>query len=146
MASVHADLDALREFHAALVRFRYAQRDMIDRGENKIAEVRASLAEKASRWRSDLGRRQAELDDCRYRAVHATTDDNLVDCSGLAQAVAEASERLEHVRGWQQRVEEEAGAFRGVAGRYRDLLDHDLPRAEAHLLELIAKLETARRV
>lgn len=146
VSSVNADIDALREFHAALVRFRYAQRDMIDRGDHRVAAVRASLAEKAGRWRADLGQRQAELDDCRYRAVRATTDDNLVDCSDLARAVALAEERVEHISQWQQRVEEQAGAYRGVAGPYRELLDHDLPRAEAQLLELIAKLEAARRV
>jgi hypothetical protein len=142
VTSVNADVDALREFHAALVRFRYAQRDMISQGDDKIARVRESLAEKFSRWRFVLEHRQAELDACQSGAA----DDNVVDCSGFAQAVAEATERLEHVRHWQQRVDEQAGVFRGVAGRFRNTLDHDLPRAEAHLLALIANLEAVRGV
>jgi hypothetical protein len=58
--------------------------------------------------------------------------------------VREAQERLDQIRRWQQRVEEEAGAFRGTADRFRDLLDVDLPRTENHLLAIITGLEAAR--
>jgi phage shock protein A len=146
VTSVDADIDALREFHAALVRFRYAQRDGMDRDGDRIEAGLASLAEKASHWRLALDRCRAELDDCQERATRAVTEDNLVDCSGCAAAVAEAEQRLEEIRRWQLRVEEEASVFRGTASRFRELLENDVPRSEAHLTALIASLVAARGV
>jgi len=58
--------------------------------------------------------------------------------------VREAQERLDHIRRWQQRVEDEASTFRGTSGRFRDVLELDLPRTENHLLAIITGLETAR--
>lgn len=146
MTSVDADIDALREFHAALVRFRYAQRDEMDRDGDRIEAALASLAEKASQRRLALEQSRAELADCQDRAARAVTEDLLVDCSDCAAAVAGAEQRLEEIRRWQSRVEEEASMFRGTAGRFRELLDNDLPRSEAHLSALIASLVAARGV
>ena len=56
----------------------------------------------------------------------------------------EACTRRTCVWHWQQRVEEESSAYHGGAGRFRDLLDIDLPRAEDQLLTLIASLEACR--
>ena len=55
-------------------------------------------------------------------------------------------ERLERVRRWQQRVDQEVSEFGGATGRFRILLQDDLPRAESHLLAIIASLRAARRV
>ena len=149
MSKVHAVIDALREFHAALVRFRYGQQGAVDRDGDRIETARAELAEKAERWRAELDRSRAEDEDCRQRAADSTgsdagTDDNLVDCSRLAQAVADAEEHIERIRRWQLRIDEEASIFHDVRGRFRDRLDYDLPRAEAHLTALISRLEAAR--
>ena len=65
---------------------------------------------------------------------------------GYERAVAEAQERLERVRRWQQRVEQAASVFYGAAMGFRDLLENDLPRTEDHLLDMITSLEAARRV
>jgi hypothetical protein len=59
--------------------------------------------------------------------------------------VEQAREWLEHIRRWQQRVDEADGEFRGTAGAFADLLQNDVPRAESLLLALIADLEAARR-
>ena len=134
MTRVNADIDALKDFHAALVRYRYGQRGAVDRDGDRIEAARAALAEKADRWRAELDRCRAEYEDCRQR------DD---DCSRLAQAVAEAEQRLERIRIWQSRVDEEAIVFHDVRGRFRDLLDYDLPRSESHLTTLITRLEAA---
>jgi hypothetical protein len=101
---VDADIDALREFHAALVRFRYSQRDVLDRAGLAIDTALATLSART----------------------------------------AETDIELEGIRRWQQRVEEESSAYHGGAGRFRDLLDIDLPRAEDQLLTLIASLEACR--
>jgi len=146
MADIHADIDALKGFHDALTRFRYAQRDIADRGDEEIEVTRASLEAKASRWQSRLEQRQAELDACRSRAAQAAAEGYWVDCSPYAWAVQEAEERLEHIRRWQQRVDEEASAFRATASRFRNLLETDVPRTEGHLLAIIKGLEAARRV
>ena len=65
---VHADIDALKGFHEALVRFRYAQRAVAERGDDEIEMTRASLAAKASHWQAQLEQRQADLDACRARS------------------------------------------------------------------------------
>jgi IS5 family transposase len=69
-----------------------------------------------------------------------------VDCSGYAAAVTEAAQRLEQIRRWQQRVDEEASMFHSTMSRFRNVLDNDLPRTEAHLLAIVASLEAARGV
>ena len=141
MTKIHADIDALKGFHEALVRFRYAQRGVAERGRDEIEMTRASLADKASHWQARLEQHQAELDAC--RAVGGL---EAVDCSAYARAVEQSGERLEYIRRWQQRDDEEAGEFGGTASGFLDLLEVDLPRAESHLLGIIASLEAARRV
>ena len=141
MTKVHADIDALKEFYEALVRFRYAQRGVAERGRDEIEVSRASLAAKASRWQARLEQCQAELDACR-----AGGGEEAADCSAYVRAVEQAGERLEHIRRWQQRVDTEASEFGGTASAYLDLLEVDLPRAESRLLAIITSLEAARRV
>jgi hypothetical protein len=118
VTSVHADIDALKGLHEALVRYRLAQREVAGRGDDAITVARASLEAKASRCRAEL-----EHDE-----------------------TGQSGERLEQIRRWQQRIDAEASEFQGLAGRFRDLLENDLPRTEQHLLAIIAILEAARRV
>ncbi len=146
MADIDADIGALKEFRDALARYRYAQRDVADRGDNEVEATRASLEGKASRWRTRLEQRLAQLDACLYQAAQAQAQGYHVDCSAHAAAVREAEDRLGHVRRWQQRVEQEASAFQATAGRFRNLLDKDIRRTDSHLLGIINGLEAARRV
>lgn len=146
MTKIHADIDALKGLHEALARFRYAQRDVADRGDHEIAATRASLEAKAARWQARLEQAQHDLDACEYRAAHAAQDGHYVDCSGFARAVSEAQERLDHIRDWQGRVEDEASAFSGPAGRFRNLLEGELPRTQDHVQAVVKALEAARRV
>ncbi len=145
VADIHADIDALRELADALARYRHAQREVVERGDHEIEAARASLEEKAGRWRYQLGRRQADLAACQQAAARDAGGPP-PDCSAEARAVREAQERLDHIRRWQQRVDEEAGSFRGTASRFRDLLDLDLPRAENHLRAVIGGLEASRGI
>ena len=144
MTAIHADIDALTELRAALTRFRYAQREVTDRGGHAIEATRASLEAKASLWRARLEQGRAELAACRDRA--AAEQDAPVDCSGYARAVSEAGERLELIRLWQQRIGQQAVEFAGADGRFQNLLETDLPRAEEQLAGVIASLQAARRV
>ncbi len=91
-----------------------------------------------------LARREADLAACQRAAVAGAAAGRPADCSAEAMAVREAQERLDYVRRRQQRVEEEAGTFRGTADRFRELLDLDLPRTENHLLAIISGLQAAR--
>ena len=142
MSSIHADIDALKGLHEAMVRFRYAQRAVTERGGDEIELTRASLAAKASHWQARLEQDRAELEACRASVGQEAAP----DCSAYARAVEQTGERLEHIRRWQQRVEVEADEFRGTAGVFGDLLDSGLPRAETQLLALITSLEATRRV
>ena len=145
MTGIHADIDALKGLRDALVRYRHAQRDVTARGDDRLTATRASLEAKASRLRAQLELGQAEYTACQDRAAQADPDDP-VDCSGYAREVQQNSERLEQIRLWQQRIDVEAGEFSGIAGRFADLLENDLPRMEEHLVAIIASLEAARRV
>jgi len=145
VADIHADIDALRELADALARFRHAQREVVERGDYEINATRASLEAKAGRWRHLLGRRQADLAACEQGAARDAAGPP-PDCSAEARAVREAQERLDHIRRWQQRVDDEADSFRGNASRFRDVLDLDLPRTENHLRAVIAGLEASRRI
>jgi hypothetical protein len=138
---VHADIDALNGFREALVRFRHAQRGVAERADDAIEMTRASLADKASHWQARLEQDRAALEAC--RASGAT--DEAADCSAYERAVQLTAERLEQVRRWQQRVDQDASEFRGTAGAFRDLLEVDLPRAEGRLAASITSLEAARR-
>lgn len=148
MSKIHADIDALKALHEAMVRFRQGMQQVADRGNDQIELARASLATRAGLLRSRLEQCQAELDACRSRAAERSAEDNPypVDCSRYAQAVTEVTERLERIRLWQQRIDQEASEFQGTSGRFRDLLETDVPRTEGHLLGLIASLRAARRV
>ena len=160
-SSIHADADALKGLHEALVRYRHAQREVARRGDEEITVVRASLEAKAGRWRVQLEQSRAELAACQERAAQAAADGPAangwaaagpaadgtpVECSGYARAVEQCEERLEQIRRWQQRIDAEASEFQGTASRFGDLLENDLPRTEEHLLALIRSLEAARRV
>ncbi len=146
MADIHADIEALGEFAGALTRYRHAQREVADRGDYQVAATRAALDERASRWRSLLARRQADLADCQRAAAEDAEDGAHAGCHAEAAAVREAEERLESIRRWQQRVEDGASAFQGPSSRFRHVLDVDLPRTEQHLLALVDGLEAARGV
>jgi hypothetical protein len=140
---VHADIDALNGFREALVRFRHAQRGVAERADDAIEMTRASLAAKAGHWQAQLEQDQAALQACRAAGA---SEDGTADCSAYERAVQVTGERLEHVRRWQQRVDQDASEFRGTAGGFRDLLEVDLPRAEGRLAASITSLEAARRV
>jgi len=146
VTGIHADIDALKGLHGALVRYRHAQRDVTARGEDQVRATRASLEEKASQLRAQLELSQGEYAGCRERAAQAGPDDLPVDCSGYARAVEQATERIEQIQLWQQRIDAEASEFSGVAGRFAALLADDLPRMEEHLAAMIASLEAARRI
>jgi hypothetical protein len=144
VTAIHADIDALTELRAALTRFRYAEREVTERGADAIEATRATLEAKASLWRARLEQGRAELAACRDRA--AAEQDVPVDCSGYARAVSEAGERLEHIRLWQQRIDEQVIEFGAASSRFKNLLETDLPRAEEQLAGIIASLQAARRV
>jgi hypothetical protein len=164
--TVHADIDALKGLREALIRFRYAQRGVTERADDAIEVIRASLEAKASRWQARLEQDRAALEACRAAAQQsaaqqsapeqspagqspagqsAAGEDGAADCSAYARAVEQTAERLEHIRRWQQRVDQDASEFRGTASGFRDLLEVDLPRTEDQLLASIARLEAARR-
>jgi hypothetical protein len=149
LTAIHADIDALKGLHGALVTYRHAQRDVTARGEDQLKVTRASLEARASRCRAQLELSRAEFGACQDRAARVAADDTAgrtVDCSGYARAVEQSAERLEHIQRWQLRIDAEASEFQAIAGRFADLLENELPRLEEHLTAIIASLEAARRV
>lgn len=163
MTDVHADIRALKGLRDALARYRLEQQDAAARGNQEIEKTRASLEAKARRWQARLEQRRAALARCHQaQAAAAARGGPPVpglpgfsrgalgygygpDCSGLTRDVEEAEERLEHVRDWQRRVDQEADAFRGIASRFQHLIDYDVPRAEGRMRDIITGLEAIRR-
>jgi hypothetical protein len=155
VTKIHADIEALRGLRETLARFRYDQRDARYRGEGEIEVTRGELEARASSALAWLERCRVELDACREASASSggsgasassASSASSDDCLGYERAVAEAQERLERVRRWQQRVEQAASVFYGAAIGFRDLLENDLPRTEEQLLDMITSLEAARRV
>lgn len=161
MTDIHADIGALKNLQDALARYRLEQRDAAARGDQEIEKTRASLEAKTRRWQARLEQRRAALARChRAQAAAAAGGRPPVpglpgfggggpgygpDCSGLAREVAEAEERLKHVRSWQRRVNQEADAFRRTASRFQHLIDYEVPRAEGRVRDIITGLEAIRR-
>ena len=74
VTGIHADIDALKGLHGALVTYRHAQRDVIARGEDQLTVTRASLEAKACRCGAQLELGQAEYAACQDRAAQADPD------------------------------------------------------------------------
>jgi hypothetical protein len=108
VSEIHADIDALTEFHAALTRFRSAQLEIVERVNAEIEVTRARLE--------------------------------------AAARLSDSEEETELARLSVYRIEAQASEFRVAAGRFRDLLEADVPRAEHELLGAIASLTRARGV
>ena len=115
-----------------MARFRLAGRSVADRSNDQIAVTRASLEAEASRCRSSLEQGYADLGACRQRAAESAAAGN--DPVGVAPdrpgAVSEAEERLERIRRWQYRIDQEASEFLGIASRFRALLEDEACRAQ----------------
>lgn len=146
MTRVDADIEAMVGLHQALVRYRHAQREVAASAQDRVRAARASLEAAAARWQARLELSQAELSACRDRAAADGHADGSADCSGYARAAAQSSERLEQIRLWQQRVEQQASEFQAAASRFGGLLETGLPEAEEHLAAVIARLEAVRGV
>jgi chromosome segregation ATPase len=147
VADIDADIGALREYREALVRYRQAQRDAVSQARREIEKTRASLEAKVRRWEARKAEQEAGLRRCRQAAAAARAAGGYApDCSSFARGIEEAIKRLDHIRSWQRKVEDEASAFRTTANRYQHLIDYEVPRAESRLLAIIGRLEAARSI
>jgi alanyl-tRNA synthetase len=141
---VDADIDALVGLRSAVLRFREQQRQVLSSAAREVETTRAALERKAERWSRELAQRRRELDRCRSDAAAAAERGGWVDCTSLAWAVTEAEERLENVRSWQRRVEQEVAAHAGDRRRFDECVEIDVPKAGVHLNNLILALRRAR--
>lgn len=123
MTRVDADIAALKELHTALSRYAHAQREILARAGEQAQDALAALDERASRCRDEL--RDAELDD-------------------RGGSGRDAAERYERARRWLHRVDEQFSVYLAAAERFRLLMEEGVPRAQATLAELIARLEATR--
>ena len=67
MSRIHADVDALIQFHGALIRFRAAQLDIAERVDAEIALARASLEDHERIYRFDASASEFRLAVGRFR-------------------------------------------------------------------------------
>lgn len=76
MSAIHADIDALIQFHGALIRFRSAQLDIAERVDAEIELARASLSledqSPEERYRFDASASEFRLAADRFRDLLGT--------------------------------------------------------------------------
>lgn len=141
MTHVYADVEALKALRAALPHFARRQYEAIEQAEAEIVRTQERL--KAAEWeaRSELEQARAALENCYLQAMLAAQQGYSVDCSGYEYALRRAEERLIRILEWQNRVRQEAEAFRSVAYAYRDHLADMISGATAYLDRRITALE-----
>jgi chromosome segregation ATPase len=144
MTGVRADIGALREMRAALDRFQYEQRNLLDAATHEIEVTRASLERTAENWRLRKEQLEREIHECDVRAAAAAEHGGYIDCSPLHRAHAEAVERLTNVGHWRMRVEDEVAVFSVRRSQFHECLEIDVRHAIAHLDEVIKALAAVR--
>lgn len=141
MTHVYADVEALKALRAALPDFARRQYEAMEQAEAEIARTQARLEEAERAARYEVERARAELEACFYRAMLAAQQGGSVDCSGYEYALRWAEERLTRILVWQNRVRQEAAAFRTIARAFQDRLANTIAGATAYLDRRITALE-----
>lgn len=141
MTQVHADVEALKALRGALPDFARRQYEAIEEAEAEIARTQQRLEAVEQEARYQVEQARAALENCYIQAMLAAQQGYSVDCSGYEYALRQAEERLIRILEWQNRVRQEAEAFRNVAYAYRDYLANAIAQATAYLDRRITALE-----
>lgn len=141
MTRVYADVEALKTLRAALPDFARRQYEAIEQAEAEIARTQQRLETAEQEARYEVEQASAALQACYYQAMLAAQQGGSVDCSGYEYALRQAEERLIRILEWQNRVRQEAEAFRAVARAYQDHLADAIAQATAYLDRRITALE-----
>lgn len=141
MTVIHAEAEALKALRASLPTFARRQHEAVEQAEAEIARTQARLEAAELEARYEIEEARAALQACYTRALLAARQGQSVDCSGYEYALRQAEERLARILVWQQRVRQEAEAFRVVARAYLDRLADAVVGATAYLDRRITALE-----
>lgn len=141
MTRVHADVEALKSLRATLPDFARRQYEAVEQAEAEIARTQQRLETAEQEARYEVEQARAALEACYYQAMMAAQQGGYVDCSGYEYALRRAEERLIRILEWQNRVRQEAEAFRTAARAYQDHLANAIAQATAYLDRRITALE-----
>jgi hypothetical protein len=147
------DLEVLRHFRVALLKFAQAAEQSLASSDSQIASTHAWLeGEQASYWQGQLRKRAEAVAQARetlrqkklYKDATGRPPSAAEEEKALAQCVAAASEaqyKLEAVRKWVPKLERAADLYRGGVARLRTVVSGEIPRAVALLDRLAVTLE-----
>ena len=141
MTRVDTEVEALKALRGALPDFARRQYEAIEMAEQEIFRTQQLLEEAEARARLRVEEARSALEACFFQAMLAAQRGESVDCSSYEYALRQAEEHLVRILEWQNRVRQEAEAFRAVAHTYRDMLASLLPQATGYLDRRITALE-----
>lgn len=139
-------IEALSDFKTYLMRFLIEAWYELRSADRKITQTDDWLQERLNYWRHKVEQYEQEVWEAKKDLRYCKEDEDN-DCSAEEEALDEARERLNHakeeltiVRGWKQRIDEVSAEYHIQAERLKQLLNIEMPRADAFLGRAIEDL------
>ena len=142
-------IDALESFRSSLIVFAHTAHQHLDGVGDEVRRTRNWLqSDQRTHWQGELRRRARGLELAEqelFSAKLSALRDNLTGPQNAVRkaktAVAEAEEKLGAVKAWTRNFDHAADPMLKRLEGLRQVLDHDLPKAIAYLLQAQKTLE-----
>jgi hypothetical protein len=140
--------DAIESFRAALIVYLSKVRPLLEDACDEVIRTRQWLQQdRRVHWENQLRRRTRELENAQ-QALYSARLANLRDETTAEQtallrakrAVAEAEEKLKLVKRWTMEFDQRAGPLVKQLEQLRTMLSNDMPKAAAHLSQVLKTL------
>jgi hypothetical protein len=146
--------DAIESFRAALIVYLSKSRPILEDACDEVIRTRQWLQhDRRVHWENQLRRRTRELENAQ-QALYSARLANLRDETTAEQtavlrakrAVTEAEEKLKLVKRWTMEFDQRAGPLVKQLEQLRTMLSNDMPKAAAHLSQVLKTLEAYANV
>jgi len=142
-------VDALDTFRAGLMIFQSKARRALDDASDELRRTRMWLQhEQRTRWEGELKKRSRTLDQAVQELVSAKLSsmrDNITFQQNAVRkakaAVAEAEEKLRHIKKWNQNFDAMADPMAKRLDGLRQFLDYNLPKGITFLVQAARTLD-----
>ena len=136
-------IDALEAFRANLIIFLTQAHRSVDEVHDEVRRLRHWLQQdqrmfwegQARKWRKTLDQAQQELMSARLSALRDSTSAQEMAVLKAKRALTEAEEKLRKVKLWNRDFDSQADPLIKRMDGLRHLLDYDLPKALAYLVQ-----------
>ncbi len=141
--------EAIESFRAALINYLGKVRPILEDASDEARRTRDWLqADRRIHWENEVRRRARKVEEAE-QAVFSAGLSNLREVSSAERAavlrakraLAEAEEKLRLVKRWQAGFDHQAQPLLKELDQLRNLLGQDMPKAAAHLAQVIRKLD-----